>query len=63
MRQVKEYTILFFKRERGMITTSELAVTITIWILTASGAFFGTRAVWRRRKLKRTDERAPHSRC
>jgi hypothetical protein len=45
-----------------MITTSELAVTITIWILTAAGAFFGTRAVWRRRKKRRADERAALSR-
>ena len=45
-----------------MITTSELAVTITIWILTASGASFGTRAAWRRRKQKRTEERTQHSR-
>ena len=35
-----------------MITTSEIAVTITIWVLTASGAFFGTRAIWRRRMQK-----------
>jgi hypothetical protein len=36
-----------------MITTSELAATITIWVLTVSGAFFGGRACWRRRKQKR----------
>lgn len=44
-----------------MITTSETAVTITIWILTAAGIFFGTRAALRRKKketVKRTD-RAP----
>lgn len=41
-----------------MITTSEIAVTITIWTLTAAGTFFGTRAVWRRRRQKRADERA-----
>ena len=35
-----------------MITTSESAVTITIWVLTAAGTFFGTRAVWRRRKQR-----------
>jgi len=44
-----------------MITTSEIAVTITIWVLTAAGTFFGSRAVWRRRKQKqaatRTDSR------
>lgn len=40
-----------------MITTSEIAVTITIWVLTASGAFFGTRAAWRRRRLKCTLKR------
>jgi hypothetical protein len=42
-----------------MITTSELAVTITIWVLTAAGTFFGGRAAWRRRKQKRADERKP----
>lgn len=36
-----------------MITTSEIAVTITIWTLTLSGSFFGGRAAWRRRKQKR----------
>ena len=40
-----------------MITTSEIAVTITIWVLTTTGAFFGTRAAWRRRKQKRADQR------
>ena len=46
-----------------MITTSEIAVTITIWVLTASGAFFGTRAVWRRRKQRcaRKQEESPRS--
>lgn len=36
-----------------MLTTSETAVTITIWVLTAAGAFFGSRAAWRRRVLRR----------
>ena len=45
-----------------MITTSELAVTITIWILTAAGAFFGSRADWRRRRQKRAAERADRPR-
>lgn len=36
-----------------MLTTSETAVTVTIWALTAAGCFFGTRAAWRRRKQKR----------
>ena len=40
-----------------MITISEIAVTITIWVLTLSGLFFGGRAAWRRREQKRTDER------
>jgi|GEM_PF-2678925 len=39
-----------------MITTSELVVTITIWVLTAAALFFSARAVWRRRKLKRANE-------
>lgn len=46
-----------------MITTSEIAVTITIWVLTAAGAFFGGRAVWRRRKQRRSEERKPQPRC
>ncbi len=40
-----------------MITTSERAVTITIWVLTLAGAFFGGRAAWRRRRQKRADEK------
>jgi hypothetical protein len=39
-----------------MITTSEIAVTITIWVLTSAGAFFGGRAAWRRRKQKCLNE-------
>ena len=39
-----------------MITTSEVAVTITVWVLTAAGTFFGSRAALRRRKQKRTNE-------
>ncbi|HEX9023371.1 MAG TPA: hypothetical protein VF799_06000 [Geobacteraceae bacterium] len=35
-----------------MITTSEAAVTITIWVLALAGAFFGGRAAWRRRRDK-----------
>ncbi|MDA8429691.1 MAG: hypothetical protein M0T70_10595 [Geobacteraceae bacterium] len=33
-----------------MLTTSEIAVTATIWVLTAAGGFFGTRAAWRKKK-------------
>ncbi len=40
-----------------MITTSEMAVTITIWVLTAAGTFFGTRASWRRKKQRRADKK------
>jgi len=40
-----------------MITTSEYAVTICIWVLTLAGAFFGGRAAWRRRKATRADGR------
>jgi len=36
-----------------MLTTTEIAATITIWVLTLAGLFFGSRAVWRRRKKKR----------
>lgn len=35
-----------------MITTSEIAVTATIWILTAAGGFFGSRAALRKKRLK-----------
>lgn len=35
-----------------MITTSEIAVTVTIWLLTGTGMFFGARAALRRKKLK-----------
>jgi hypothetical protein len=45
-----------------MITTSETAVTITIWVLTAAGGFFGTRAAWRRRKPRGADEGKPQTR-
>ena len=33
-----------------MVTTSEYVVTITIWVLTLAGTFFGGRAAWRRRR-------------
>jgi hypothetical protein len=36
-----------------MVTTSEYAVTIIIWVLTLAGTFFGGRAAWRRRRHKR----------
>jgi len=42
-----------------MITTSEYAVTITIWVLTLAGVFFGGRAAWRRRKQARADGSRP----
>ncbi len=35
-----------------MITTSEYAVIITIWVLTLAGTFFGGRTAWRRRRRK-----------
>ena len=35
-----------------MLTTSEIAVTATIWVLTAAGGFFGTRAALRKKKSK-----------
>jgi hypothetical protein len=38
-----------------MITTSEIAVTITIWVLTLAGVFFGGRAAWRRKRLLRAE--------
>ncbi len=36
-----------------MLTTSEVAVNVTIWVLTASGSFFGIRGVLRRKKQQR----------
>ena len=44
-----------------MLTTSEIAVTAAIWVLTAAGAFFGGRAVLRRKKVTR--ERPVGSSC
>jgi len=38
-----------------MITTSEYAVIITIWVLTLAGTFFGGRAAWRRSRVKRAN--------
>lgn len=32
-----------------MHTFSEIAVTVTIWVLTAAGSYFGLRAALRRR--------------
>jgi len=52
---VRKERNLFQAGDAGMITTSEIAVTITIWVLTAAGAFFGTRAAWRRRRRKNAD--------
>ncbi len=40
-----------------MITTSEIAVTVTIWVLTATGGFFVSRAAWRRRRQKSINDR------
>lgn len=39
-----------------MLTTSEVAVNVTIWVLTASGSFFGIRGVLRRKKQQRLDK-------
>jgi len=33
-----------------MTSPSEYIVHATIWVLTLAGAFFGTRAAWRRRQ-------------
>jgi len=35
-----------------MLTTSEIAVIITIWSLTVVGVFFGVRATVRKKRLK-----------
>ncbi len=45
-----------------MTTTSEYAVTITIWVLTLVGIYFGGRASWRRKRDKRTDGKKSSSR-
>ena len=38
-----------------MLTFSETVVTLTIYVLTAAGLFFGLRAAWRSRR-QRKDE-------
>lgn len=55
-----QYAILLYSGAPDMITTSETAVTITIWILTAAGIFFGTRAALRRKKEKQTKKQNVH---
>jgi len=35
-----------------MLTTSEIAVTAAIWVLTAAGGFFGTRVAVRKKRLQ-----------
>jgi hypothetical protein len=35
-----------------MITASEIAVTVTIWVLTGTGGFFGIRAALRKKRSK-----------
>jgi len=42
-----------------MLTTSEIAASITVWGLTAIGVFFGSRAVWRRRKKQHKPGQEP----
>jgi hypothetical protein len=41
-----------------MLTTSEIAVTITTWVLATTGTFFGTRAAWRRSRKKSAERQA-----
>lgn len=36
-----------------MLTTTERAVTLTIWVLTLCGGFFAVRAAMRRKKGKK----------
>jgi hypothetical protein len=38
-----------------MITTSEIVSTVLIWILTAAGLFFGTRAALRKKKANHNE--------
>lgn len=42
-----------------MLTTSEIAVTVTIWVLLISGCFFGIRGIVRRKKQKRIEKQRP----
>jgi len=42
-----------------MLTTSEIAVTVTIWILLIAGCFFGIRGIVRREKQKRIEKQKP----
>lgn len=49
-----------------MITTSEIVVTATIWVLTATGGFFGIRAKVRRNRGKHVGmvaDKAMHNRA
>lgn len=39
-----------------MLTTSEIAVTVTIWILLIAGCFFGIRGIVRRKKQKHIEK-------
>ncbi len=38
----------------SLVTSSEIIVTATIWLLAAAGGFFGIRAALRRNKAKRS---------
>jgi len=40
-----------------MLTVSEIAVTATIWILTAIGCFFGVRAALRGRRSNSSNKK------
>lgn len=40
-----------------MLTTTEIAVTATIWLLTITGGFFGVRSAFRKVKTMNTQNR------
>jgi hypothetical protein len=47
-----ENELSIIRRREKMITTSEIAVTVTIWVLTGTGGFFGIRAALRKKRSK-----------
>lgn len=46
-----------------MMTVSEVVATATIWVLTAAGGFFGTRALVRRRRTAEEGRRGENGKA
>ncbi len=45
------YGLVKLRKEPNMLTTSETILSITVWILTGCGLFFGGRAWLRKRRI------------